>query len=75
MGGNTGTGVYKREEDSYDALISIDTIAELKVTSQSPMFLGGNVSITDAIEFFNKAAQTNSIWTAISHHLKMVASG
>ena len=74
VGGNTGTGVYKREEDSYDAFISIDTIAELKVTSQSPMFLGGNVSITDAIEFFNKAAQTNSIWTAISHHLKMVAS-
>ena len=66
--------MYKREEDSYDAFISIDTIAELKVTSKSPMFLGGNVSITDAIEFFNEAAQTNSIWTAISHHLKMVAS-
>ena len=74
VGGNTGTGVFKRDEESYDAFININKIPELKTASRSPMFLGGNVSITDAIAFFATAGQTDPIWTAISQHLKLIAS-
>jgi len=74
VGGNTGTGVFKRDEESYDAFININKIPELKAESTSPMFLGGNVSITDAIAFFAKAGQTDPVWTAISQHLKLIAS-
>ena len=74
MGGNTATGVYKREEESYDAFVSINKIPELKATSTNPMFIGANVSITDAIHFFTKAGETDSVWTAIGQHLHLIAS-
>ena len=74
VGGNTGTGVFKHDEDSYDAMVDINQVAELKLQSQSPMFLGANVSITDAIHFFGAAGESDPMWTAISHHLSLIAS-
>ena len=55
VGGNTGTGVFKHDEESYDAYIDINKVALLKEQNQDPMVLGGNVSITDAIHFFGAA--------------------
>ena len=74
VGGNTGTGVFKREEESYDALIDVNNIAELKVEATNPMWLGGNVSITDAAQFFAGAASTEPIWGEISHHFQLIAN-
>jgi len=74
VGGNTGTGVFKRDEESYDAFVSINQISELKQLSMEPMFLGANVSITDAIHYFAKAGETNPVWTDISKHLSSIAS-
>ena len=54
--------------------MSINKIEELKETSTNPMFLGGNVSITDAIHFFTKAGESNPVWTAIGQHLNLIAS-
>ena len=54
--------------------MSINKIEELKDTSTDPMFLGGNVSITDAIHFFTKAGESNPVWTAIGQHLNLIAS-
>ena len=54
--------------------MSINKIEELKETSTDPMFLGGNVSITDAIHFFAKAGESNPVWTAIGQHLNLIAS-
>ena len=42
--------------------------------STDPMFLGANVSITDAIAFFKKAGETNPVWTAVGQHLHLIAS-
>ena len=74
VGGNTGTGVFKRDEESYDAFININNIAELKAESTSPMSLGANVSITDAISYFARVGQSDPMWTAISQHLHWIAS-
>ena len=74
VGGNTGTGVFKRDEEAYDAFININKITELKAESESPMFLGGNVTITDAIHFFSRAGQSDPKWSAISRHLGLIAS-
>lgn len=74
MAGNTGTGVYKREEESYDAFVNINNIADLKVESESPMYLGGNVSITDAIHYFARAGNSDPKWTEISKHLANIAN-
>ena len=57
VGGNTGTGVFKHDEESYDAFVDINHVAELKQQSQQPMVLGANVSITDAIHFFGAAGE------------------
>ena len=54
--------------------MNINKLEELKETSTDPMFLGGNVSITDAISFFAKAGETNPVWTAIGQHLHLIAS-
>jgi len=74
VGGNTASGIFKNEEDSLDTFVSLNKIPELKATSTSPMFLGSGVSITDAIHFFADAGQTNPVWTAISNHLRLIAS-
>ena len=74
VGGNTGTGVFKREEESYDALVDVNNIAELKAEATNPMQLGGNVSITDAAQFFAGAASTEPIWGEISHHFQLIAN-
>ena len=47
MAGNTGTGVFKRDEEEYDAMVNINKIPELKAESTSPVSLGANVSITN----------------------------
>ena len=57
VGGNTGTGVFKHDEESYDAFVNINQVAELKQQSQDPMWLGANNSITDAIRFFEVAGK------------------
>lgn len=57
VGGNTGTGVFKHDEESYDAFVDINHVVELKQQSQEPMVLGANVSITDAIHFFGVAGE------------------
>ena len=57
VGGNTGTGVFKHDEESYDAFVDINHVVELKQQSQEPMILGANVSITDAIHFFGAAGE------------------
>ena len=57
VGGNTGTGVFKHDEESYDAFVDINHVVELKQQSQEPMVLGANVSITDAIHFFGAAGE------------------
>ena len=57
VGGNTGTGVFKHDEESYDAFVDINHVVELKQQSQTPMVLGANVSITDAIHFFGVAGE------------------
>ena len=74
VAGNTGTGVFKRDEESYDAFIDINKIAELKTESTNPMFLGGNVSITDAISFFNRVGKAEPMWLSIARHLGWIAS-
>ena len=74
VGGNTGTGVFKGDEGAYDALININNIPELKAESRSPMSLGANVSITDAIHFLARAGQEDPRWTAVSKHLALIAS-
>ena len=74
VGGNTGTGVFKRDEESYDAFININKIPDLKAESSNPMSLGGNVSITDAIAFFNRVGKSEPMWTAIARHLGWIAS-
>jgi len=74
VGGNTGTGVFKHDEDNYDAFVSINKVEELKAMSTDPMYLGGNVSITDAISFFTKIGETTPVWTAIGQHLHLIAS-
>ena len=74
VAGNTGTGVYKRDEESYHAFIDINKIAELKTESTNPMFLGGNVSITDAIAFFNRVGKAEPMWVSIARHLGWIAS-
>ena len=74
VGGNTGTGVFKRDEESYDAFININEIAELKTESTNPILLGGNVSITDAIAFFTRMGQAEPMWLAIARHLGWIAS-
>jgi len=74
VGGNTASGIFKHEEDSMDVFVSLNKISELKTTSMSPMFLGGGVSITDAINFFAAAGQTNPVFTATSDHLRLIAS-
>ena len=38
------------------------------------MFLGANVSITDAIHFFSRAGQEDPRWSAVSKHLALIAS-
>ena len=74
VGGNTGTGVFKRDEESYDYFVNINKIPELKAESTNPMSLGGNVSITDAIAFFNRVGKSEPMWTAIARHLGWIAS-
>ena len=74
VGGNTGTGVFKRDEESYDFFININKIPELKAESTNPMSLGGNVSITDAIAFFNRVGKSEPMWIAIARHLGWIAS-
>ena len=74
VAGNTGTGVFKRDEESYDAFIDINKIAELKTESTNPLFLGGNVSITDAIAFFNRVGKAEPMWLSIARHLGWIAS-
>ena len=44
VAGNTGTGVFKRDEEEYDAMVNINKIPELKAESTSPVSLGANVS-------------------------------
>ena len=34
VGGNTGTGVFKHDEESYDAFVDINHVVELKQQSQ-----------------------------------------
>ena len=74
MAGNTGTGVYKREEESYDAFININNIPELTVESESPVLLGGNVTITDAVHLFARVGTSDPKWREISRHLDSIAS-
>ena len=90
VGGNTGTGVFKHDEESYDAFVDINNVAELKQQRQEPMVLGANVSITDAIHFFGAAGEEvdNSddpllllfllsgepVFSEISHHMSLIAS-
>ena len=69
VGGNTGTGVFKRDEPYYDALININNVPELKAETSDPVSLGGNISITDAIHFFDRIGQSDPRWLAISEHL------
>ena len=57
VGGNTGTGVFKHDEESYDAFVDINNVAELKQQRQEPMVLGANVSITNAIHFFGAVGE------------------
>ena len=38
------------------------------------MYLGGNVTITDAIHFFSRAGQSDPRWSAIARHLGLIAS-
>ena len=73
MAGNTGTGVFKREE-SYDAFININHIADLAVQSSSPMLLGANVTITDAVHFFARAGKSEPKWREMSEHLGSIAN-
>ena len=74
VGGNTGTGVFKHDEENYDALVNINKISDLKAEETNPMSLGGNVSITDAIHFFERVGQSEPMWNAISRHLSWIAS-
>jgi hypothetical protein len=61
VGGNTGTGVFKHDEESYDAFVDINKVQELKVQSNEPMYLGANVTITDAIHFFGAAGELEEV--------------
>ena len=89
VGGNTGTGVFKHDEESYDAFVDINHVAELKQQRQDPMVLGANVSITDAINFFGTAGEEigdpplsifllsgegEPVFSEISHHMSLIAS-
>ena len=74
VGGNTGTGVFKRDEETYDAFININKIPELKTESTNPMFLGGNVTITDALAYFRRVGRAEPRWNAIARHLGWIAS-
>ena len=74
VGGNTGTGVFKHDEEVYDAFVNINKIPELKAESTNPVSLGGNVSITDAISFFTRIGQSEPKWLAIGQHLGWIAS-
>jgi len=74
VSGNTASGIFKREEDSLNFFVSLNKIPELKATSTSPMYLGGGVAITDAIQFFAVAGENNPVWKAISDHLRLIAS-
>ena len=74
VGGNTGTGVFKRDEESYDAFININNVTELKVESTDQMFLGGNVTITEAIAFFSRVGEAVPLWAALARHLGWIAS-
>ena len=38
------------------------------------MFLGANISITDAIHFFARAGRSDPRWSAVSKHLSLIAS-
>ena len=73
MAGNTGTGVYKREE-TYDVFININNIPDLAVESTSPMLLGANVTITDAVHYFARAGKSDPKWEEISGHLASIAN-
>ena len=73
VAGNTGTGVYKTEE-TYEVFININNIPDLTVQSNSPMFLGANVSITDAVHFFARAGKSEPKWLEISQHLASIAN-
>ena len=73
VAGNTGTGVFKREED-YETFININNIPELAVQSDSPMLLGANVTITDAVHFFARAGKSEPKWRELSEHLASIAN-
>lgn len=78
VAGNTAHGVYRRSPD-LKVFIDIAGVEELrgfKLTSDS-LELGGNVTLTDAMEIFTKAASENknfSYLTEVVKHFDIIAN-
>ncbi|ODN04991.1 Indole-3-acetaldehyde oxidase [Orchesella cincta] len=77
VAGNTGAGVYKND-GPYQGFIEINDVPELQFTAleQNSLVLGGTVTITNAITFFDRASQMEGFVYAkeFYDHMRRVAS-
>ncbi|XP_049766804.1 uncharacterized protein LOC126100259 [Schistocerca cancellata] len=77
VAGNTGHGVYRRDPD-IEIFIDISDVSELKGHSiNSQLIIGGNMTLTEAMELFYNISKTNknfSYTKVLADHIDLVAN-
>ncbi|XP_075216126.1 xanthine dehydrogenase-like [Lycorma delicatula] len=79
ISGNTAHGVYRTPE-GIDSFIDISNVTELhfKNVNEDSVVLGANVTLTDAMNFFNKVAESQSnkfgYLKELANHIDLIAN-
>jgi xanthine dehydrogenase/oxidase len=78
VAGNTAHGVYRRSPD-LKVFVDISNVAELKAhkLNSDSLELGGNISLTEMIEIFTKAANENKNFEylrEIAKHIRQIGN-
>ncbi|KAJ3639854.1 hypothetical protein Zmor_003189 [Zophobas morio] len=79
VAGNTAQGVYRSYKDTVDLYIDVTEVPELKdyKIQGDTCMVGGNITLTIAIEFFNEVAKSYpsfSYLKAVADHIDLVAN-
>jgi xanthine dehydrogenase/oxidase len=78
VGGNTAHGVYRRSPD-LKVFVDVSEVAELKSfqLKSNSLEIGGNMTLTEAIEIFTKVSSENENFgylSEVAKHFEMIAN-
>ncbi|GFG40150.1 hypothetical protein Cfor_02488, partial [Coptotermes formosanus] len=77
VAGNTGQGVYRVTEE-IKVYIDVGDVAELKsLTTEPSLILGGNMSLTEAMDTFYRISEENASYKytkALADHIDLIAN-